>query len=183
QKREADAKRRLGLGVTGLGDTLIMLGLRYDSEEGREAAARFAREMRDAAYEASVELARERGAFPLFDADKYLASAFASRLPDALKDKIRQYGIRNSHLTSIAPTGTISLAFADNASNGIEPAFSWFYNRLKRMPDGSKKEYTVEDHAYRVYRAMGGDTQSLPEAFVSALEISAIDHMLMVAAV
>ncbi|HLT99917.1 MAG TPA: adenosylcobalamin-dependent ribonucleoside-diphosphate reductase [Burkholderiaceae bacterium] len=183
QKREADAKRRLGLGFTGLGDTLIMLGLRYDSEEGREAAARFAREMRDAAYEASVELARERGAFPLFDADKYLASAFASRLPDALKDKIRQYGIRNSHLTSIAPTGTISLAFADNASNGIEPAFSWFYNRLKRMPDGSKKEYTVEDHAYRVYRAMGGDTQSLPEAFVSALEISAIDHMLMVAAV
>src|SRR5690606_34526319 len=82
-----------------------------------------------------------------------------------------------------APTGTISLAFADNASNGIEPAFSWFYNRLKRMPDGSKKEYTVEDHAYRVYRAMGGDTQNLPEAFVGALEISAIDHMLMVAAV
>ncbi|HLU80208.1 MAG TPA: adenosylcobalamin-dependent ribonucleoside-diphosphate reductase [Burkholderiaceae bacterium] len=183
QKREADAKRRLGLGFTGLGDTLIMLGLRYDSEEGREAAARFAREMRDAAYEASVELARERGAFPLFDADQYLASGFASRLPESIQKQIRQYGIRNSHLTSIAPTGTISLAFADNASNGIEPAFSWFYNRLKRMPDGSKKEYTVEDHAYRVYRAMGGDTQNLPEAFVSALEISAIDHMLMVAAV
>lgn len=183
QKREADAKRRLGLGFTGLGDTLIMLGLRYDSEAGREAAARFAREMRDAAYEASVALARERGAFPLFDADSYLQGGFASRLPEPLKKQIREQGIRNSHLTSIAPTGTISLAFADNASNGIEPAFSWFYNRLKRMPDGSKKEYTVEDHAYRVYRAMGGDTQSLPEAFVSALEISAIDHMLMVAAV
>ncbi|MFT0851758.1 adenosylcobalamin-dependent ribonucleoside-diphosphate reductase [Achromobacter sp. F4_2707] len=183
QKQEADAKRRLGLGFTGLGDTLIMLGLRYDSEQGREAAARFAREMRDAAYEASVELARERGAFPLFDAEKYLASGFAARLPEELKEQIRQYGVRNSHLTSIAPTGTISLAFADNASNGIEPAFSWFYNRLKRMPDGSKKEYTVEDHAYRVYRAMGGDTDNLPEAFVSALEISAMDHMLMVAAV
>lgn len=183
QKREADAKRRLGLGFTGLGDTLIMLGLRYDSEEGRAAAERFAREMRDAAYEASVELARERGAFPLFDAEKYLEAGFASRLPESLKKQIREHGIRNSHLTSIAPTGTISLAFADNASNGIEPAFSWFYNRLKRMPDGSKKEYTVEDHAYRVYRAMGGDTQNLPAAFVNALEISAIDHMLMVAAV
>ncbi|HLV29305.1 MAG TPA: adenosylcobalamin-dependent ribonucleoside-diphosphate reductase [Burkholderiaceae bacterium] len=183
QKREADAKRRLGLGFTGLGDTLIMLGLRYDSEEGRELAARMAREMRDAAYESSVELARERGAFPLFDAEKYLAAGFASRLPDALKQQIREHGVRNSHLTSIAPTGTISLAFADNASNGIEPAFSWFYSRLKRMPDGSKKEYTVEDHAYRVYRAMGGDTDNLPEAFVCALDISAIDHMLMVAAV
>lgn len=183
QKREADAKRRLGLGFTGLGDTLIMLDKRYDSEEGRELAARFAREMRDAAYEASVELARERGAFPLFDADKYLSAGFASRLPEDIKAQIRKHGLRNSHLTSIAPTGTISLAFADNASNGIEPAFSWFYSRLKRMPDGSKKEYTVEDHAYRVFRAMGGDTSNLPEAFVSALDISARDHMLMVAAV
>src|SRR5690606_21735175 len=111
------------------------------------------------------------------------SAGFASRLPEALKEQIRQHGVRNSHLTSIAPTGTISLAFADNASNGIEPAFSWFYSRLKRMPDGSKKEYTVEDHAYRVYRAMGGDTENLPEAFVNALEISAMDHMLMVAAV
>jgi ribonucleoside-diphosphate reductase alpha chain len=183
QKCEADAKRRLGLGFTGLGDTLIMLGVRYDSEKGRELAADMAREMRDAAYEASVDLAKERGAFPMFDAEKYLQSGFASRLPDTLKDAIRQHGVRNSHLTSIAPTGTISLAFADNASNGIEPAFSWFYNRMKRMADGSKKDYTVEDHAYRVYRAMGGDTDNLPEAFVSALEISAMDHMLMVAAV
>ncbi|WP_442592589.1 adenosylcobalamin-dependent ribonucleoside-diphosphate reductase [Parapusillimonas sp. JC17] len=183
QQREADAKRRLGLGFTGLGDTLIMLGLRYDSEEGRSLAADMAREMRDAAYEASVELAKERGAFPLLNADEYLKGGFASRLPDALKRAIKKHGIRNSHLTSIAPTGTISLAFADNASNGIEPAFSWFYTRTKRMPDGSKKDYIVEDHAYRVYHAMGGDTEKLPEAFVSALEISAIDHMLMVAAV
>src|SRR5690554_6195562 len=94
QKREADAKRRLGLGFTGLGDTLIMLGKRYDSEEGREAAARFAQEMRDAAYEASVELARERGPFPLFDAEKYLAAGFASRLPEDLKEKIRKHGVR-----------------------------------------------------------------------------------------
>lgn len=183
QAAEAEAKRRLGLGFTGLGDALIMLGVRYDSEGGRALAAEISRIMRDAAYEGSVELARERGAFPLFDADRYLAAGFASRLPDHIREQIRQHGIRNSHLTSIAPTGTISLAFADNASNGIEPAFSWFYNRTKRMPDGSKKDYTVEDHAYRVYRALGNDTEKLPEAFVSALEISATDHMLMVAAV
>lgn len=183
QEREANDKRRLGLGFTGLGDALIMLGIRYDSQRGRELAAEIACAMRDAAYEASVGLAKERGAFPLFDADAYLSAGFASRLPDPLKAAIRKHGIRNSHLTSIAPTGTISLAFADNASNGIEPAFSWFYKRTKRMPDGRKKDYTVEDHAYRVYRAMGGDVSSLPDAFVSALEISAIDHMLMVAAV
>lgn len=183
QKREADAKRRLGLGFTGLGDTLIMLGVAYNTEQGRELAADMAREMRDAAYESSVELAQERGAFPLLDTEKYLQGGFAARLPDTIKAAIRKHGIRNSHLTSIAPTGTISLAFADNASNGIEPAFSWFYNRMKRMADGSKKDYTVEDHAYRVYRAMGGDVNNLPAAFVSALDISAIDHMLMVAAV
>jgi ribonucleoside-diphosphate reductase alpha chain len=181
QQREADAKRRLGLGFTGLGDTLIMLGVRYDSPQGRQLAADMAREMRDASYQASVDLAKERGAFPLLDAEKYLQSGFASRLPEPLKNAIREHGIRNSHLTSIAPTGTISLAFADNASNGIEPAFSWFYNRMKRMPDGSKKDYTVEDHAYRVYRALGHDVTNLPPEFVSALDISATDHMLMVA--
>ncbi|QAU34500.1 adenosylcobalamin-dependent ribonucleoside-diphosphate reductase [Janthinobacterium sp. 17J80-10] len=183
QSREAAAKRRLGLGFTGLGDALIMLGVRYDSEQGRALADEVSKMLRDTAYEASGELARERKPFPLFDADKYLASGFASRLPEKLKNAIRAHGLRNSHLTSIAPTGTISLAFADNASNGIEPAFSWFYNRVKRMPDGSKKDYTVEDHAYRVYRALGHDVENLPEAFVSALEISAKDHMLMVAAV
>jgi len=183
QAQEAAAKRRVGLGFTGLGDALIMLGIRYDSTEGRELAGRIARELRDSAYGASIDLAIEREPFPLLDAEKYLHNGFASRLPDALKDRIRAHGIRNSHLTSIAPTGTISLAFADNASNGIEPPYSWFYSRMKRMADGSKKEYVVEDHAYRVYRSMGFNVDKLPQAFVSALEISATDHMLMVAAV
>jgi ribonucleoside-diphosphate reductase alpha chain len=183
QASEADAKRRLGVGFTGLGDALIMLGLRYDSEQGRQMGADISRVMRDAAYASSVELAIERGPFPLFQPEPYLAAGFAARLPEDLKARIRQHGIRNSHLTSIAPTGTISLAFADNASNGIEPAFSWFYKRTKRMSDGSKKDYTVEDHAYRVYRALGHDPAALPEAFVSALDISAADHMLMVASV
>ncbi|MBI3902670.1 MAG: adenosylcobalamin-dependent ribonucleoside-diphosphate reductase [Nitrosomonadales bacterium] len=184
QQQEAQNKRRIGLGYTGLGDALAMLGLRYDTGQARAFAADITRIMRDEAYLASVELAQERGAFPLLDAEQYLdAPRFASRLPDELKNKIRSHGIRNSHLLSIAPTGTISLAFADNASNGIEPAYSWFYTRKKRMPDGSTKDYQVEDHAWREYRKAGGDVAKLPPAFVTALEISAVDHMQMVAAV
>ena len=184
QHAEAKAKRRVGLGFTGLGDALVMLGLRYDTEEARRMAARIAETMRDEAYAASVELAREKGAFPLFDAERYLAAPrFASRLPENLKGEIRKHGIRNSHLLSIAPTGTISLAFADNASNGIEPPYSWTYQRKKRMPDGSMKTYDVEDHAWRLYRHRGGDVAKLPPHFVTALDISAMDHMRMVAAV
>ncbi|HWA12541.1 MAG TPA: LAGLIDADG family homing endonuclease [Burkholderiales bacterium] len=184
QAEEARNKRRIGLGFTGLGDALIMLGLRYDTAQAREAGAKIAEAMRDAAYAASVELAQEKGAFPLLDADKYLAvPRFASRLPDGIKQGIRARGIRNSHLLSIAPTGTISLAFADNAANGIEPPYSWTYQRKKRESDGSHKVYDVEDHAWRLYRHAGGDMAKLPPAFVTALEISALDHMRMVAAI
>jgi ribonucleoside-diphosphate reductase alpha chain len=184
QALEASNKRRVGLGFTGLGDTLVMLGLRYDGEPARAMARRISELMRDAAYEASADLAVERGAFPLFNADLYLSGGnFASRLPPWLKDKIRAQGLRNSHLLSIAPTGTISLAFADNASNGIEPAFSWSYTRKKRMPDNSFKEYAVEDHAWRLYRHLFGADAPLTEAFVTALELRAADHEAMVAAV
>ena len=156
QQQEAQNKRRVGLGFTGLGDTLVMLGLRYDTDEARAFAADISRVMRDESYLASVDLAIERGAFPLLDAEQYLAAPrFASRLPDTIKDKIRTHGMRNSHLLSIAPTGTISLAFADNASNGIEPAYSWFYTRKKRMAEGGTKEYAVEDHAWRIVQAHG----------------------------
>lgn len=183
QHDEAQNKRRVGLGFLGLGDTCVMLGLRYDAPEAREFAAGVARAMRDAAYRASVDLAQEKGAFPQFDAEQFLASGFTQRLPDDLRAAIRQHGIRNSHLLAIAPTGTISLAFADNASNGIEPAFSWVYTRKKRMPDNSTREYEVADHAWRLYRSMGGDMDKLPPAFVSALEMSAIDHMRMLQSV
>jgi len=184
QRAEAMAKRRIGVGFTGLGDTLVMLGLRYDAPEGREMATRIARTMRDTAYAASVELAREKGPFPAFDAAGYLeAGTFASRLDEPLKQSIREHGIRNSHLLSIAPTGTVSLAFADNASNGIEPAFSWTYRRRKREGDGSISEYDVEDHAWRLYRSQGGDVTHLPASFVSALEMSAADHLAMMEAV
>jgi len=184
QREEAANKRRVGLGFTGLGDALVMLNLRYDAPEARDMARHISEVMRDAAYNASVDLAQERGAFPLFNADMYLASGnFASRLPQAVKDRIRAGGLRNSHLLSIAPTGTISLAFADNASNGIEPAFSWTYTRKKRMPDGSFKEYAVEDHAWRLYRHLKGEKAPLTDAFVTALEMSAQAHAQMVAAV
>jgi ribonucleoside-diphosphate reductase alpha chain len=184
QYDESRAKRRIGVGFTGLGDTLVMLGLRYDSQEGRFFAVRIAQLMRDEAYRASVELAKERGAFALFDAERYLeAGTFASRLPDDIKQAIRRDGIRNSHLLSIAPTGTVSLAFADNASNGIEPAFSWTYTRMKVMADGGRESFDVEDYAYRLYRELGGDVKNLPDYFVSALQMSARDHLDMMAAV
>lgn len=183
QAREARQKRRVGLGFLGLGNALTMLGLRYDAEEGRAFAAEVARVMRDAAYLASVALAKERGAFPLFEAERYLDSAFARRLPGKLRLAIRVHGIRNSHLLSIAPTGTISLVFADNASNGIEPAFAWTYERRKRVERQRFKTFKVEDHAFRLYRELGLDTERLPPAFVSALEISAWDHARMVAVV
>lgn len=184
QRDEAMAKRRIGVGFTGMGNTLAMLCLRYDLPEGRTMAARIAESMRDAAYAASVELAREKGAFPKFDARGYLAQGtFASRLPESLKALIHEHGIRNSHLLSIAPTGTVSLAFADNASNGIEPPFSWMYKRKKRESDGSTTEYAVEDHAWRVYRELGGDVQALPDYFVSALAMPAEGHIAMMEAV
>jgi ribonucleoside-diphosphate reductase alpha chain len=184
QHAEAMAKRRVGLGFTGLGDALIMLRLKYDTPEACAMASKISEYMRDRAYLYSAELARERGAFPLFNADMYLSGGnFASRLPAEVKAKIRQNGLRNSHLLSIAPTGTISLAFADNASNGIEPPFSWTYQRRKRMADGTWKEYDVEDYAWRLYKHLGGDVRKLPPYFVTALEMSATAHKNIVAAV
>ncbi len=179
QHKESQQKRRIGVGFTGLGDALIMLRLKYNSDEGVAQGEEIARQMRDAAYLASVELAKEKGAFPLFDADKYLKSGFTQRLPEAIRAEIRKHGIRNSHLLSIAPTGTVSLAFADNASNGIEPPFSWTYNRKKRTADGGNAHYTVEDHAYRIFKAMHGADAALPEYFVSALEMTAAEHVAM----
>lgn len=197
QRDEAMAKRRIGLGYTGLGDALVMLGLRYDSDEGRRMAEDISRTLCHAAYRASVELAKEKGAFPLLDREKYLQAPLIQRLPEDIRAGIAEHGIRNSHLTSIAPTGTISLAFADNASNGIEPAFSWFYDRKKVMADGSDRWYKVVDPAFAAYRELQGipeeidgvqnpeffRTDDLPEEFVDALSISAKDHAAMMAVV
>ncbi len=183
QHAEAMAKRRVGLGFLGLGSALVMLGIRYNSDDGRHLAARITKCMRNAAYRASIELAKEKGAFPKFEAEAFLQGGFARRLPEDIRHDIARFGLRNSHLLSIAPTGTITLAFADNASNGIEPAFSWSYNRKKRLADGGHRYYEVADHAWRLYRHMGFDLQALPPAFVTALDMSALDHMKMLEAV
>jgi ribonucleoside-diphosphate reductase alpha chain len=184
QQLEAENKRRIGLGFIGLGNVLALLGVRYDEAEGRAMAARIAETMRNHAYRTSISIAKERGAFPLFDAEKYLNSGeFIKRLPSDIRDEIKKYGIRNSHLVSIAPTGTVSLAFAENASAGIEPPFSWSYDRKKRMPNGSTRIYSVEDYAYKKYKDAGHNVKNLPKAYVTALEISAKAHKDMVAAV
>ena len=183
QKMEAANKRRIGLGFLGIGSALVMLGIKYNSAEGCAMAAKIAEMMRNEAYRASIKLATEKGSFPLLDADKYLQSGFAKRLPADIREGIKTVGLRNSHLLSIAPTGTITLAFADNASNGIEPAFSWVYDRKKRLADGGHRVYEVADHAWRLYRHMGGDMRNLPAYFVTALEMSAQEHMQMMEAV
>jgi ribonucleoside-diphosphate reductase alpha chain len=184
QAAQAQATRRIGLGFTGLGDALMMLGLRYDRDEGRAMAARLARALRDTAARASVALARERGAFPLLDVAAYLAAPHAAaRLPRSIRAAIRRDGIRNSHLTCIAPAGSISIAFADNVSPGIEPAWALRGLRHRRLPDGSWQTYAVEDCAWRRYRQAGGDVDALPESFLVARQIDALDHLRMVAAV
>jgi ribonucleotide reductase alpha subunit len=184
QRLEARSKRRIGVGFTGLADALIMMGLRYDLEPGRTMAARIARSMSHAAYRASVDLARDRGPFPLFDAATYLSEGtFASRLPEGLRAQIRKNGIRNSHVLSIAPTGSVSIALADNCASGIEPVFAWRQRRTVHGPDGRRRIRTVENHAWRRYRALGGDLRRLPEAFVRADEIDARSHIAMIASV
>ncbi len=148
QEKEAKAKRRIGLGVTGLADALILCGKHYGSEEGRDLARRWMEKIAHAAYAASVELAKEKGAFPLFDAGAFLKRPFPASLPPALQDAIGKHGIRNGVLTSIAPTGTISL-LAGNVSSGIEPVFDLEYRRRILSPDGTPNYETVEDHAVR----------------------------------
>ncbi len=159
QDAEARAKRRIGLGVTGLADALIMCQLRYGSAASVAMTEVWMRALRRAAYLASVELAKEKGAFPLYDKDKYLAGESIGELEEDLRDGIAANGIRNALLTSIAPTGTISL-FADNVSSGLEPVFSFKYTRNVLMPDGSRQSEEVSDHAYRLFRRLKGETRA-----------------------
>lgn len=182
QRREAQAKRRIGLGVTGLADALIMCGLRYGSPEAVAAVEHWMDTVRRHAYRASIDLAAEKGAFPLFDRDAYLAGESIRELDDGLKDGIAEHGIRNALVTSIAPTGTISL-LADNVSSGLEPVFSFTYDRTVLMPDGSRKTEEVSDFAYRLYRRLKGETAELTDAFVDAQSLAPHDHVVMQAAV
>ncbi|MDE1932214.1 MAG: ribonucleoside reductase, partial [Alphaproteobacteria bacterium] len=182
QTKEAKAKRRIGLGVTGLADALILCGLRYGSAKAVATTEAWLRAIERAAYLASAELAREKGAFPLFDKEKYLAGENIKRLDKDVRDVIAKNGIRNALLTSIAPTGTISI-FADNVSSGLEPVFSFKYTRNVLMPDGARREEEVSDHAYRLFRRLKGDNAPLPDYFVDAQALAPADHVVMQAAV
>ncbi|GAA0284387.1 adenosylcobalamin-dependent ribonucleoside-diphosphate reductase [Rhodovulum strictum] len=180
QEAEARAKRRIGLGVTGLADALLMVGLRYGSEEAARQTERWLHRIARAAYLASVQLAREKGAFPLFDADKYLASGALAHMDEDVRAAIAEHGIRNALLTSIAPTGTISL-YAGNVSSGIEPVFAYAYTRKVLQRDGSRTEEEVVDHAVRLWREKFGDAP-LPDYFVDAQTLSPAEHVRMQAA-
>jgi len=180
QRAEAQAKRRIGLGVTGLADALLMVGLRYGSEEAARQTDEWMHAIARAAYLASVELAKEKGAFPLFDAEKYLASGTMQNMDADVCDAIRKHGIRNALLTSIAPTGTISL-YAGNVSSGIEPVFAYAYTRKVLQKDGSRTEEEVVDYAVQMWRDLKGDAP-LPDYFVNAQTLAPLDHVRMQAA-
>ena len=180
QAREAEAKRRIGLGVTGLADALLMLGLRYGSDEAAAQTEEWMRQIARAAYLASVDLAKEKGAFPLYDQEAYLASGTMMAMDDDVRAAVAEHGIRNALLTSIAPTGTISL-YAGNVSSGIEPVFAYEYTRKVLQKDGSRTEEKVVDYAVQMWNNLKGDTP-LPDHFVNAQTLAPLEHVKMQAA-
>jgi ribonucleoside-diphosphate reductase alpha chain len=182
QTHEAKAKRRIGLGVTGLADALILCGARYGSAQAVELTEQWLKAIERESYLASAQLAAEKGPFPLFDREHYLAGETVASLDADVREAIATHGMRNALLTSVAPTGTISL-FADNVSSGLEPVFSFSYTRRVLMPDGSRKEEEVTDYAYRLFRRLKGESAPLPDYFVDAQQLMPADHLVMQAAV
>ena len=181
QAEEARAKRRIGLGVTGLADALIMCGLRYDKPEATAAAQRWMALIEGEAYRASAALAAEKGPFPRYDRTRYLALPRIAGLPEVVRAAVAQHGLRNGLLTSIAPTGTISL-IAGNVSSGVEPVFAATFERKVLLPDGSRRSETVTDFAVRRYRELTGEAGGLPPAFITSAELKPRDHLAMQAA-
>ena len=182
QRKEALAKRRIGLGLTGLADALAMCGLRYGTAEAAKQAGLWMAGIERLAYLASAAIAAEKGSFPLYDRQAYLAGGHVQRLSDDIKAAIGSTGIRNALLTSIAPTGTISL-FAGNVSSGIEPIFSISYERKVLQPNGERRVEKVEDFAARVWRGRNGADAPLPVSFVTTSELSPHEHLIMQAAI
>lgn len=182
QANEARTKRRIGLGITGLADALIMCGVRYGSDKALALTRKWMAQIQRSAYLASTDLAAEKGAFPLFDKEKYLAGETIKGLDKDIRDAIAEKGIRNALVTSVAPTGTISL-LADNISSGIEPVFSFSYTRNVLMPDDTRKSEEVTDYALRLFRRLKGEDAPLPDYFVDAQVLTPPDHVRMQAAV
>ncbi|MZR29953.1 adenosylcobalamin-dependent ribonucleoside-diphosphate reductase [Sneathiella litorea] len=182
QANEARAKRRIGLGITGLADALIMCGVRYGSDKALALTRKWMAQIQRSAYLASTDLAAEKGTFPLFDKEKYLAGETIRALDKDIRDAIAEKGIRNALVTSVAPTGTISL-LADNISSGIEPVFSFSYTRNVLMPDDTRKSEEVTDYALRLFRRLKGADTPLPDYFVDAQVLTPPDHVRMQAVV
>jgi ribonucleoside-diphosphate reductase alpha chain len=182
QREEAFAKRRIGLGLTGLADALAMLGLRYGSDEAAAMAECWSEILKTESYATSSALAGEKGSFPLFKAREYLNGGHARTLPKNIRDAIKQKGLRNGLLTSIAPTGTISL-FAGNVSSGIEPIFNVSYERKVRLASGERQQHVVSDYAARLWWSLKGAETALPESFVTVADLAPSQHVLMQAAV
>ena len=180
QKLEAKNKRRIGLGVTGLADALLMVGLRYGSDEAVKKTEKWMKTIARSAYNASINLAEEKGAFPLFDPEKFIVSGNMIQMDEDVKKAVNKFGIRNALLTSIAPTGTISL-YAGNVSSGIEPVFAYSYTRKVLQNDGSHVEEEVVDYAVQLWRDKFGNAP-LPDFFVSAQNLTPADHVKMQAA-
>ena len=180
QKLEAKNKRRIGLGVTGLADALLMVGLRYGSDEAVKKTEKWMKTIARSAYNASINLAEEKGAFPLFDPEKFIVSGNMIQMDEDVKKAVNKFGIRNALLTSIAPTGTISL-YAGNVSSGIEPVFAYSYKRKVLQNDGSHVEEEVVDYAVQLWRDKFGNAP-LPDFFVSAQNLTPADHVKMQAA-
>jgi ribonucleoside-diphosphate reductase alpha chain len=180
QRDEALGKRRVGLGITGLADALVMLGLRYDDERACRLAGKIMQTVCLAAYRASIELANEKGSFPYLDRDKYLQSSFVRALPPTIRQGIAEHGIRNSHLLAVAPTGSISL-LANNVSNGLEPAFAARFQRRVLTPEGPQN-YDIENHVVRLWKLRHSE-HTLPPAFVTTFELPPLAHLKMQAAI
>jgi ribonucleoside-diphosphate reductase alpha chain len=180
QKLEAKNKRRIGLGVTGLADALLMVGLRYGSDEAVKNTEKWMKTIARSAYNASINLAEEKGAFPLFDPEKFIVSGNMIQMDEDVKKAVNKFGIRNALLTSIAPTGTISL-YAGNVSSGIEPVFAYSYTRKVLQNDGSHVEEEVVDYAVQLWRDKFGNAP-FPDFFVSAQNLTPADHVKMQAA-
>mgnify|MGYP003575689007 CR=1 FL=1 len=180
QDAEAKAKRRIGLGVTGLADALVFCGVRYGTQEAADLTRRWLGVIKREAYRASAELAAEKGPFPLWDA-AMLDTPNLRSLDDDTRALVARHGLRNGCLTSIAPTGTTSL-LAGNVSSGIEPVFAWAYTRKVLQPDGSKREEAVEDYALTVWKRLHGDAPPPEHAFVTAQTLTPADHLRMQAA-
>lgn len=170
QAKATHAARRIGLGITGLADAFAMLGVRYGSDASMDIADTIMQAICHAAYRTSAELAKERGAFPEYRATEYLAGDFISSLPHDIRESIRKNGIRNSHLTAIAPAGSISL-LANNVSSGIEPIFAFQADRKVRTPNGRKLTIPVDDYAWALFHQLNGRHAPPPEYFVEACDI------------